>query len=612
MQTNQSSLERTALEPSTRLGQYEVRELVGSTSTELIYEGFDLESGRPLLINEFFPAGITRRLPDLSICEASPDLEENFARSKLMFLDIGTNLARVKYSGLAEILSTWEENNTAYRACPIYRSVTLEEYLVKNPTPTPLQVRSFIGPLLGAIETIHQADLLHLAISSTTLHIAQESNSPLLFGMGEVRYDNIDVTQKQTTVLEQAYAPIELLGGLDNYVGPCSDIYGLAAILYRLIARQTPVSANTRLVQDHMERLSDMKPVGYEDYFLQAIDRALSLKPEARPQSVSQFRSELLSPRKTNSILLKELLDPLPVTKPASSAVATASLIQSAQDRAAQRETNRDLKALLARDQNNARLPATQSLDKHLPEVNLRDSRPTLPVAQSKRPFLKSLVGLAALTSVGGVAYFLSNPRQKDVVVALDKKVIAQAPINKKIENAAAPPETSAGQEAKSVSASRTAETSTQAPVIESAPVQGQSVASNAKGASDEVTTTSSSITGSTRTPSLEQPPQVQLESSVPAPLSIVSGPTTVRQIEPLKTSRKLKTGRVNLRISPWGEVYVNGNFRGNSPPIKSISLPPGRFVIEVRNSGAASQKVKVSVASGKQTTITMKFPKLK
>ena len=40
----------------------------------------------------------------------------------------------------------------------------------------------------------------------------------------------------------------------------------------------------------------------------------------------------------------------------------------------------------------------------------------------------------------------------------------------------------------------------------------------------------------------------------------------------------------VVLAISPWGEVYVDGNIVGVSPPVNEVEVMPGRRTIEIRN----------------------------
>ncbi|VWB33675.1 serine/threonine protein kinase [Burkholderia lata] len=53
------------------------------------------------------------------------------------------------------------------------------------------------------------------------------------------------------------------------------------------------------------------------------------------------------------------------------------------------------------------------------------------------------------------------------------------------------------------------------------------------------------------------------------------------QQPRPPKTQ---ETVQVRFNVRPWGDVYVNGARRGASPPLRSVSLTPGVYVIEIRN----------------------------
>jgi len=68
------------------------------------------------------------------------------------------------------------------------------------------------------------------------------------------------------------------------------------------------------------------------------------------------------------------------------------------------------------------------------------------------------------------------------------------------------------------------------------------------------------------------------------------------------------KPGTVNLAIQPWGEIYVDGAKRGISPPIKSISLTPGKHRIEVRNGDFAPYKETIDVKAGGESTVHFVF----
>jgi len=53
------------------------------------------------------------------------------------------------------------------------------------------------------------------------------------------------------------------------------------------------------------------------------------------------------------------------------------------------------------------------------------------------------------------------------------------------------------------------------------------------------------------------------------------------------------------LRIQPWGVVYVDGVDRGVSPPIKRLTLAPGRHTIRVTNPNFHDRVLAVDTASG-------------
>lgn len=63
--------------------------------------------------------------------------------------------------------------------------------------------------------------------------------------------------------------------------------------------------------------------------------------------------------------------------------------------------------------------------------------------------------------------------------------------------------------------------------------------------------------------------------------VAAVNAPTAESQPRPTKTQ---ETVQVRFNVRPWGDIYVNGARRGASPPLRSVSLTPGVYVIEIRN----------------------------
>ena len=63
------------------------------------------------------------------------------------------------------------------------------------------------------------------------------------------------------------------------------------------------------------------------------------------------------------------------------------------------------------------------------------------------------------------------------------------------------------------------------------------------------------------------------------------------------------------LDIKPAGEVFVDGEARGNAPPLVRISLEPGAHVIEVRNGRSAPMKAEVQLKPGELMELKHVFP---
>jgi hypothetical protein len=64
----------------------------------------------------------------------------------------------------------------------------------------------------------------------------------------------------------------------------------------------------------------------------------------------------------------------------------------------------------------------------------------------------------------------------------------------------------------------------------------------------------------------------------------------------------------VALAVAPWGEVLVDGETRGVSPPLNRLSLPSGVHVIEVRNGSAPAYSARVEVKPGQTVTLQHRF----
>ncbi|HCY16107.1 MAG TPA: hypothetical protein DHV21_09050 [Curvibacter sp.] len=64
----------------------------------------------------------------------------------------------------------------------------------------------------------------------------------------------------------------------------------------------------------------------------------------------------------------------------------------------------------------------------------------------------------------------------------------------------------------------------------------------------------------------------------------------------------------VTLAIAPWGEVYVDGQVHGVSPPLKVFSVPAGKHTIEIRNTTFPAHVIHIDGKAGEKVRVEHKF----
>jgi serine/threonine-protein kinase len=110
-------------------------------------------------------------------------------------------------------------------------------------------------------------------------------------------------------------------------------------------------------------------------------------------------------------------------------------------------------------------------------------------------------------------------------------------------------------------------------------------------------------------TPQPAQAPDAAASAAGPAADSgATAAPSGTRERSPSAASSPPADGVVMLAIAPWGEVLVNGERRGVSPPLTKMNLPPGSYAIEVRNGDAPPMKASIDVKAGQTQTLRHRF----
>jgi hypothetical protein len=64
----------------------------------------------------------------------------------------------------------------------------------------------------------------------------------------------------------------------------------------------------------------------------------------------------------------------------------------------------------------------------------------------------------------------------------------------------------------------------------------------------------------------------------------------------------------VSIAVTPWGEVYLDGNKQGVSPPLDELQVTPGEHEIEIRNSTFPPHTLSIQLKADEKMKIKHKF----
>ncbi|WP_428417426.1 serine/threonine-protein kinase [Methylibium sp.] len=112
-----------------------------------------------------------------------------------------------------------------------------------------------------------------------------------------------------------------------------------------------------------------------------------------------------------------------------------------------------------------------------------------------------------------------------------------------------------------------------------------------------------------------EQPPAAQTTrmAIAPTPAPTAATPTTVAAPAAATTAAQaapiaVGSGVLQLAISPWAEVEVDGKVQGLTPPLNQLSLPAGRHTVTLRNSGYAAHAIAIDVVANESVLVKHRF----
>ena len=287
-----------ALPAQSRLHWYLVEKVLGQGGFGITYLARDTNLDQQVAIKEYLPVEVATRLPDATIRARTEGLRDRYRWGLERFIQEARTLARFDHRNIVRVHSVFEFNNTAYMVMRFESGTTLAALLDRRGTLPEDELLRIVLPILDGLELIHGAGFIHRDIKPDNIHIGNDG-TPVLLDFGSAR-QALGTSHTLTILVAPGYAPFEQYYSDSGGQGPWTDIYSLGATCYRAIAGRAPLDAVARskgILGSTQEVLVPATIIGagrYSGRVLSAIDHALVFTERERPQTIAQWRAELL------------------------------------------------------------------------------------------------------------------------------------------------------------------------------------------------------------------------------------------------------------------------------------------------------------------------------
>jgi serine/threonine protein kinase len=281
------------LAPGIHIGEYRLLDVIGEGGFGIVYRARDVSLDRIVAIKEYMPATLAGRKSSNEIHVRSQH-RGAFDAGLRSFINEARLLAKFSHPALVHVYRFFEFNGTAYMVMRHYEGQTFRTFLsAQHDRMNQRMLSAILSPILDVVEMLHAADCYHRDIAPDNVFL-QHSGMPVLLDFGAARRIIGDMTQALTMVLKPGFAPIEQYvddGAMPQ--GAWTDIYQIGAMLYLAITGKPPATSVARMINDPVAELTSVNYAGYSPRFLHGVHRALSVKPQDRPQSIGELK-ELL------------------------------------------------------------------------------------------------------------------------------------------------------------------------------------------------------------------------------------------------------------------------------------------------------------------------------
>lgn len=226
--------------------RYLIGKVLGFGGFGVTYLAWDHVLQQRVAIKEYLPSEFaTRAAGKTEVTIFSGNKAQQFADGMNKFIEEAKRLAKFQNEqGIVRIYDSFEANNTAYIIMEFLDGETLADYLKRVGKVPVEQAIELLSPVINSLETVHKAGIIHRDIAPDNIFLTNDGQVKLI-DFGAARYATTSHSRSLTVIIKPGYSPEEQYRSRGDQ-GPHTDVYALAAVLYRMITGEVPPDALER------------------------------------------------------------------------------------------------------------------------------------------------------------------------------------------------------------------------------------------------------------------------------------------------------------------------------------------------------------------------------
>ena len=288
-----------ALRPGTRIAdRYTVGKVIGSGGFGFTYLAWDDTLQQRVAIREYLPSEFSTRSPGQKrVSVFQGEKNEQYLQGLEKFIEESRKLAKFQNEeGIVKTFDCISENDTAYIIMEYLEGQTLAEYLQKHHVIPEADAVRMLTPIMESLVTVHEAGILHRDIAPENIFICEDGSAKLI-DFSASRFASATHSRSLTVMVKPGFSPEEQYRSMGEH-GPHSDVYSVAATLYKMVTGITPPDAlerRAKVENSKKDMLVDPGKINKKvsRVFENAVMNALNVQIADRTKTMQQFIKDL-------------------------------------------------------------------------------------------------------------------------------------------------------------------------------------------------------------------------------------------------------------------------------------------------------------------------------